>query len=145
MAGATPQPTTDTATDYIVTFDGGSKGNPGLGYGSYELRTATGRSRIERVEYGDNVTNNAAEYRTLLAALTDLRDTIVKADKDPRAYRLLVLGDSQLVINQLNGLWKLKDQNLRQWHVQIKTLEAAFGQIRYTWHPRARSVSTLGH
>lgn len=131
--------------DYIITFDGGAKGNPGLGYGSYELRTATGRSRLERLDHGDHVTNNEAEYRTLAAALEDLRRTIDGAGKDPRQYRLLVLGDSQLVINQLNGLYKMRDQNLRQWYVQIKTLTAAFDQVRFVWHPRARSVATLGH
>jgi probable phosphoglycerate mutase len=120
-------------------------GNPGLGYGSYELRTATGRRRIERLEYGDAVTNNEAEYRTLVGALDDLLRTIQKAGKDPRAYRVLVVGDSQLVINQMNGLWKLKHPDLRQWHVQAKTLIASFGQVRLVWHPRARSVATLGH
>lgn len=145
MAQAGTPPANEAAPDYIITFDGGSRGNPGPGYGSYELRTATGRSRIERLEFGGNVTNNEAEYRSLLAALTDLRDTIVRAGKDPRQYRLLVLGDSQLIINQLNGLWKLKDPALRQWFVQVKTLAAAFDQVRFVWHPRARSVATLGH
>jgi ribonuclease HI len=143
--GRAETPAAGADADYIITFDGGAKGNPGLGYGSYELRTATGRSRVERLDYGDNVTNNEAEYRSLLAALHDLRQTIVAAGKDPRQYRLLVLGDSQLVINQLNGLWKMKDQNLRQWFVQIKTVAAAFDHVRFVWHPRARSVATLGH
>ena len=142
--GVTP-PMAETIADYIITFDGGSKGNPGRGYGSYELRTATGRRRIERLEHGDYITNNQAEYRSLLASLTDLRDTIARAGKDPRAYQVLVLGDSQLVINQLNGFWKLKDPDLRPWFVQIKTLVADFGQVRFVWHPRARSVATLGH
>ncbi|MCC6626356.1 MAG: ribonuclease HI family protein [Chloroflexi bacterium] len=131
--------------DYMITFDGGARGNPGLGYGSYELRTSTGRRRIERLDYGDNVTNNEAEYRTLAAALADLRRTLTAAGKEPRAYRVLVTGDSQLVINQLNGVYKLRHANLRDWHVQIKTLAADFGEVRYVWHPRARSVATLGH
>ncbi len=131
--------------DYIITFDGGARGNPGLGYGSYELRTATGRRRIERLDYGDDVTNNEAEYRTLIAALEDLKRTLVKAGKDPRHYRVLVAGDSQLVINQMNGLWKLKHERLRPLFVTAKQLAAAFGQVRLVWHPRARSVATLGH
>ena len=59
----------ERAPHYILTFDGGSKGNPGLGYGSYELRTCDDRARMERREYGDNVTNNEAEYRTLIEGL----------------------------------------------------------------------------
>lgn len=135
----------EVVADYIVTFDGGSKGNPGPGYGSYELRTATGRRRLERLDYGDDVTNNEAEYRTLVAALADLRRTITKAGRDPRDYRLLVLGDSQLVINQMNGQFKVKHEGLRDLFVTAKTLQTAFGQVRFVWHPRARSVATLGH
>lgn len=131
--------------DYTITFDGGSKGNPGPGYGSYELRTSTGRRRIERLDYGDDITNNEAEYRTLVSALADLRRTITKAGKDPRDYTVLVVGDSQLVINQMNGLWKVKHENMRDLFVAAKTVTAAFQQVRFVWHPRARSVATLGH
>lgn len=145
MLVAAQQPGDAFAPDYLITFDGGSKGNPGLGYGSYELRTATGRSRIERRDFGDDVTNNEAEYRTLIAALEDLRRTLAEAGKDPRDYRVLVAGDSQLVINQMNGRWKLKHEGLRPLFVTAKTLVAAFGHVRLVWHPRARSVATLGH
>lgn len=138
-------PSDQATADYTITFDGGSKGNPGPGYGSYELRTARGRRRIERLDFGDGVTNNEAEYKTLIGALEDLQRTIVNAGKDPRDYHLLVVGDSQLVINQMNGLWKIKHVNLRPLYVTAKTLTAAFGQVRLAWHPRARSVSTLGH
>lgn len=139
------EPAVEVAPDYIITFDGGSKGNPGLGYGSYELRTSTGRSRVERLDFGDNVTNNEAEYRTLLHALEDLRATLTRAGKDPRQYRVLVVGDSQLVVNQVNGLWKVKHAGLRPLFVSAKTAIAAFGQVRLAWHPRAQSVATLGH
>ena len=57
--------------DYTIIFDGGSRGNPGEGYGSYELRTRAER-QIERLTFGDHVTNNEAEYRTLIAALRDV-------------------------------------------------------------------------
>jgi ribonuclease HI len=100
---------------------------------------------VERREFGDGVTNNEAEYRTLVAALDDLKRTIVNAGRDPRQYRVLAVGDSQLVINQLNGLWKVKHETLRPLVVTAKTLIAAFGEVRLRWHPRARSVATLGH
>ena len=135
----------EVVPDYFVTFDGGSKGNPGPGYGSYELRTATGRSRVERLDFGDGVTNNEAEYRTLIAALDDLKRTIVNAGRDPRQYWVLVVGDSELVIKQMNGHYKVKHEGLRPLVVTAKTLIAAFGEVRLRWHPRARSVATLGH
>jgi ribonuclease HI len=138
-------PTTVAPPDYYITFDGGSKGNPGLGYGSYELRTATGRTRLEQRDFGDGVTNNEAEYRTLIAALEDLQATLERAGRSPRAYHVLVLGDSELVIKQLNGQYKVKHPGMRPLYVAVKTLAAAFASVRFQWHPRARSVATLGH
>ena len=56
-------------SDYLLVFDGGSKGNPGPGYGSYAItRTRDGAQRLERLEFGDGYTNNEAEYDNLIAA-----------------------------------------------------------------------------
>ena len=54
--------------DVVLVFDGGSKGNPGLGYGSYAI-IINNEADIRRLEFGDGVTNNEAEYDTLIAAL----------------------------------------------------------------------------
>ncbi len=53
----------------VIIFDGGSKGNPGKGYGSYALRWPGQQERIVKLQFGDDVTNNEAEYDTLIAAL----------------------------------------------------------------------------
>jgi len=130
---------------YTVTFDGGSKGNPGLGYGSYEIRTCDDRFRVERREFGDHVTNNEAEYRALIEGLTDLVATLLKAGKDPAAYRVHVLGDSQLVIKQLNGEYQIRHPGMRVFHQQARTLAARFASVHFGWHDRSNSVRTLGH
>lgn len=130
---------------YILTFDGGSRGNPGVGYGSYELRTRDDRARVERREYGDNVTNNEAEYRTLVEGLTDALATLRAAGKEPRAYRVRVQGDSQLVIRQLKGEYAVKHPAMRVLHGQVLALAAQFASVEYLWHARANSVKTLGH
>ncbi len=70
---------TNATVDYTLTFDGGSLGNPGKGYGSYELRTGE-KSEVVRKEFGGNQTNNEAEYKTLIAALADLSARIRAAD-----------------------------------------------------------------
>jgi ribonuclease HI len=130
---------------YILTFDGGSKGNPGRGYGSYELRTRDDRARLERREYGDNITNNEAEYRTLIEGLTDILATLRTAGKDPSTYRVRVQGDSQLVIRQLCGEWQIKHPAMRVLHGQAQALARQLGTVEFVWHPRANSVKTLGH
>ena len=54
---------------YDIVFDGGSKGDPGLGYGSYEITLDDEVIARTTLEYGDRVTNNQAEYTTLVRAL----------------------------------------------------------------------------
>ncbi|HXT36200.1 MAG TPA: reverse transcriptase-like protein [Chloroflexota bacterium] len=139
MAAANPDP------QYIITFDGGSKGNPGAGYGSYELRTRDNRSRVERKDYPGKITNNEAEYRTLIAGLEDLLATLQKAGKDPKRYHIEVRGDSQLVIKQLRGTYKVRHPNMLPLYEQARTLAARLGGVDWVWHERANSVSILGH
>lgn len=127
---------------YEIVFDGGSKGNPGLGYGSYEI-TRNGEVLVHNQEqYGDKVTNNQAEYRTLLHALTWLADHL-GADAGSAVIR--VHGDSQLVIKQLRGDWKIKDVILRGIAMDTRRQMNRFADVHLNWHPRAMSVLRLGH
>ncbi|MFZ1755817.1 MAG: hypothetical protein WAU10_18840, partial [Caldilineaceae bacterium] len=65
----TPLPGQAPEQPIRVIFDGGSKGNPGLGYGSYALEWPGFPRQLVRLKFGDRVTNNEAEYDTLIAAL----------------------------------------------------------------------------
>src|SRR5215217_7084312 len=110
--------------DYTIIFDGGSKGNPGLGYSSYQItRASDGKSRLRRLEYpGDQTTNNEAEYLTLINALEELAAGIEKAGHDPRAFSVEIQGDSQLVLKQVEGLWKVNEARLRPLRDKAQTL-----------------------
>lgn len=130
---------------YVLTFDGGSKGNPGIGYGSYEIRTCDNRFRIERRQYGDDITNNEAEYRALAEGLTDILATLRRAGKNPHDYRVRAQGDSQLVIKQLNGQYKIRHPGMRALNEQVQALASQFGTVDFRWHPRENSVKVLGH
>lgn len=131
-----------TAAHYSVVFDGGALGNPGRGYGSYHITAQDGAVIHERLEYGDRVTNNQAEYRTLIEALEALSR---RHGGDPSATTLQIRGDSQLVINQVLGRWKVKHPDLQPLHQRAVQLLAAFGRVDLEWHPRAMSVRLLGH
>lgn len=131
-------------SDYTIIFDGGSRGNPGKGYGSYELRTATQRD-IVRLEFGPRETNNEAEYKTLIAALHDLIGRIAQGGTSADVYTVTVRGDSQLVIQQVNGVWKVRNARMAPLHAEATALLARFKRADVRWHPRERSVSTLGH
>ncbi|MDP9374855.1 MAG: ribonuclease HI family protein [Chloroflexota bacterium] len=131
--------------DYTIVFDGGSKGNPGHGYGSYEISARTGQSKQQRLEFGDRITNNEAEYLTLIAALEGLAAMIARHGREPADFSVRVRGDSQLVIQQLAGRWKVKHPNIQPLHERASALLRRFGRADLAWHARANSVRVLGH
>lgn len=134
-----------TTCDYTIIFDGGAKGNPGLGYGSYEISTRAGDRKTRRLDFGDNITNNEAEYLTLIAALEGLAAMIGRHGRQPSDFSLCIRGDSQLVVQQLLGRWKVNHPNMRPLHERAGALLHGFGRVDLAWHARANSVRTLGH
>lgn len=130
---------------YIVTFDGGADPNPGKGYGSFHISSPTGNTLLERRDYsasGKKMTNNQAEYRTLIEALSFLQ---TKLGERAPVEHVRVDGDSQLVINQVTGTWKVRQEELKPLRAEAAQLGARFGSIFYRWHRRSNSVRMLGH
>ncbi|XP_058103632.1 uncharacterized protein LOC131247235 [Magnolia sinica] len=82
-------------------------------------------------------TNNVAEYEVCIAGL---REAIILSVK-----KLRVFGDSQLIINQINGDWKTKDEKLIPYHVYLKILIEEFNEITFSYMPRVKNqfVDTL--
>ena len=139
-------PSSPRPPDYVLVFDGGSKGNPGPGYGSYAItRTKDGAQRLERLEFGDDCTNNEAEYDTLIAALRDLIGRIEEAGRHPREYAVEVRGDSALVIYQLQGRWKVKEPRMQDRWDECSRLLQRLGAVELKTQPREESVRILGH
>jgi len=130
---------------YEIVFDGGSKGNPGRGYGSYIIYSK-GSTLVEQQlsfdHLGNAVTNNQAEYMTLIDALERL--AMERSGKLAQTS-VTVRGDSQLVINQVAGRWKVKNEGLRPLQQRAKRLLDSFGSHQLTWHERSNSVRILGH
>ena len=134
--------------DYFVSTDGGAASNgtaDSLGFGSYCLQARTGQKQIVRTEFGRGVTNNEAEYRTLIAALKDLAGRIQRAGKSPSVYSLLVHTDSQLIVGQLTQGWKIKASNLRPLVDEAAALIQVFGRCDLIKVPREEIVRVLGH
>mgnify|MGYP001369123830 CR=1 FL=1 len=130
------------ARHYTIVFDGGSLGNPGRGYGSYEIMADGELVRLGREEFEGSLTNNQAEYMTLIEALRWLAEAL---GDDRRHATVEIRGDSQLVINQLNGRWKVRNARMLPLVDEANALLRQFGSSRITWHPRAESVRRLGH
>jgi ribonuclease HI len=132
--------------DYILVFDGGSKGNPGWGYGSYAItRVQDGAQRLERLDFGKGYTNNEAEYDSLLAALQDLCQRIEEGGRQPEEFVLEVRGDSALVIKQIQGNWKARDPRMKERRDHCRELLQRFAKVELKAQPREERVRVLGH
>lgn len=94
-----------------VNVDGGARGNPGPAAIGVVLRGPDGEVLEERGERIGEATNNVAEYRALLAGLE------MAARRGARELR--VLGDSELVVRQVEGRYKVKDATLRELHAEV--------------------------
>ena len=132
-------------TTFEIVFDGGSKGNPGRGYGSYQILndgTVVVEERLTYDHIGMAITNNQAEYMTLIHAIERLAIDRAGALKETS---VVVWGDSLLVINQVAGRWKVSNAGLKPLQQRAKTLLQAFGAFDLRWHERSNSVRILGH
>jgi len=132
--------------DFTVVFDGGSRGNPGPGYGSFVLRrNADGAERRQRLTFGNRVTSNEAEYDTLIHALEALLAWIAEMRLRPEDVSVEVRGDSQLVIFQVRGDWKARKARMAARRDRVLALAQRFGAIRWEHQPRLASLWVLGH
>jgi ribonuclease HI len=133
--------------DYQIIFDGGSKNNgspDAEGYGSYQL-SVTGKREINRLQFPAGTTNNEAEYKSLIAALEDLLRRIQRANRAAGDFTLEIRGDSALVINQVQGTWRTKQQHLRPLRDRAQSIVALFKEVKFAWQPREESVKVVGH
>lgn len=122
-------------------FDGGARGNPGpAGFGVH-IVDDHGQVLAEIAEGIGFATNNVAEYRGLLAALQWAVDHGVTA--------LHVVGDSLLLVQQMRGVYKVKNEGLIPLHREARNLCARIGQVTFEHVPRdqnkhADRLSNLG-
>lgn len=119
----------------VIYTDGGSRGNPGPAAIGVYIADNSGK---EIVKFGKTIgetTNNVAEYRAVIEALQ-----WVKSSYQLSVTSCQVFLDSQLVVNQLNGVFKIKEQHLRDLIYKIKDLEKEIGvEISYQYIPREQN------
>ena len=101
-------------TAHTAHVDGGARGNPGpAGYG-VAINDASGHPVAELSEYLGHRTNNYAEYQGLLAALRYAAENQIKA--------LKVISDSELMVRQMKGIYKVRHPELRKLYEQAQQL-----------------------
>jgi ribonuclease HI len=104
---------------FTVNVDGGARGNPGPAAIGVVLRDGDGEIVAERGERIGRATNNVAEYRALLAG--------IELAGEHGADELELIGDSELVVRQIEGRYKVKDATMRELHAEAKRELSGFG------------------
>lgn len=115
-----------------VFTDGGSRGNPGKAASAFVVIDENGNKLFFDSAYIGIATNNTAEYKALIMALTWLSSTHQSIDE------IVVHSDSELMVFQLTGKYRVKDANiLTLWNEAKKLLTTINCPVKFIRVPRA--------
>ena len=117
-----------------IYTDGGARGNPGpAGAGAVVYK---GKKKIAEVsKFLGERTNNWAEYEALILALEAARKAVGKT-----ISHAAVNMDSELIVRQMNGMYRVKDSELKAQHIRARRIiEESFGNISFTHIPREKN------
>jgi ribonuclease HI len=116
-----------------IHTDGGARGNPGPAGAGVLIKDAdTGEVIRELHEYLGETTNNQAEYRAVILGLREA------ADLHPDS--VMVVADSELLVRQLTGEYKVKNAELAKRFLEVRNLEVRIGKpVKYRHVPREQN------
>jgi ribonuclease HI len=115
-----------------VNVDGGARGNPGPAAVGVVVRDEDGEILHERAERIGRTTNNVAEYRALLLGISTAREL--------GGTEVELVGDSELIVRQIEGRYKVKDATLRELHAEAKRELAGFDRWSIRHVKRAQNA-----
>jgi len=116
----------------VVHVDGGARGNPGPAAIAAVLADADGTILDERSETIGRATNNVAEYRAVLLG--------IERAGALGAAELELVGDSELIVKQVRGEYRVKDASLRELHSQVRAALAGFERWSIRNAPREENA-----
>jgi ribonuclease HI len=114
-----------------LSTDGGARGNPGPAAFGYVLESEDGHVLAAHGEAIGHATNNVAEYSGLLAGMAKAAELGVD--------ELEVVSDSELLVKQMQGEYRVKNETLRALWEDANDLERRFRRVRYTAVRRAHN------
>lgn len=120
--------TTDDPDKLRFAFDGGSRGNPGPAAGAGLALAEDGTVLVDRARYFSKATNNFAEYQGLLAAL--------ELAEELGVGRFRCVGDSELVVKQMKGEYKVKNKTLLRLFIEANNKLRRFKSWQIDYVPR---------
>ncbi len=118
----------------VIYTDGGARGNPGPAAIGVAIGTPLNKNYGEAI---GNTTNNIAEYSAVVFALKKTKALLggEKAEKTEIEIR----SDSELLVSQLNGKYKIKEENLVPLFIQIWNLKQDFKNVSFIHVPREKN------
>jgi ribonuclease HI len=116
----------------IVHVDGGARGNPGPAAAACVISSPVGEVLDERSQLLGTATNNVAEYRALLLGLQCAREL--------GATEVEVVGDSELIAKQVQGIYKVRHEAMRPLHRQALDALGRFEDWSIRTVPRAQNA-----
>ncbi len=118
--------------DCVLYTDGGSRGNPGPAGSGYLLLNASGSTLRAAGHFIGHATNNQAEYDALVRGL--------RAAREHGCRDLEVRMDSELIVRQMTGRYRVKNAGLKNLFTQAQRLVRHFESVRFVHVRRERNV-----
>jgi len=115
----------------IIYTDGASKGNPGPAGIGYVIRDADGKTLARRGLPIGRKTNNQAEYEAAIEALKHARKLGIR--------RVLLRSDSEFMVRQIRGVYRVKNPRMVPLHKKILSLVSRFEEFHCQAIPRERN------
>ena len=122
---------------YIIRTDGGARGNPGPAALGAVIENDKGMVLKEVSEYIGEKTNNEAEYRAPIEALKKLRALIGKTQA--KKSEVNIYADSELMVKQMNGQYKIENEKMQKFFLELWNLKLDFRKVTFQSVPREQN------
>jgi ribonuclease HI len=121
----------------VIYTDGGSRGNPGPSALGVVFCNEKDQAFKKYSEYLGETTNNDAEYQAVIFALKKFKALLGK--KIAEDAEIQIKSDSELMVRQLNGEYKIENQKIGELFLEIWNLKVDFKKIKFTLIPREKN------
>ncbi len=123
----------------VIYTDGGARGNPGhaaVGVVVVDPDVRSGAGK-EYSEYIGKTTNNVAEYKAVVFALKKTKALL--GGEKAKKTEVEIRSDSELLVSQMNGEYKVKEADLKMLYVDVRNLMTEFKGVSFTHIPREKN------
>ena len=128
--------------NFLIYSDGGSRGNPGPAAYGFTIKSENPKFEVRNSKFIGVATNNQAEYQGVLAALKFLKSEInlkLQLSKDS-IIEVKCFLDSQLIVEQMLGRYKIKNEGLKPLYWEIRELIMELGgNVKFEHIPREKN------